>query len=155
MKQKTNKIKAFTLSEMIVVLILTSIVVGLAFSVLTLVQSHMRSINKNYHNTSTLNKLEASLWLDFNKYSQIHFNDLENELKFSSEIDSVTYQFLDSTIIKNIDTFQITLKQKQFFFDGDKKKNGQIDALKLETKKEFQNQQLFIFKHNDANTYMK
>ena len=40
----TSKIQAYTLSEMIVVLILTSIVVGMAFSVLTLVQKHMSGI---------------------------------------------------------------------------------------------------------------
>jgi len=71
--KSTNKIQAFTLSEIIVVLILTTIIVGLAFSVLTLVQKHMRSIQSNFYNTTELKKLETSLWLDFNRYSLFIF----------------------------------------------------------------------------------
>jgi len=127
MKKPNSKIKAFTLSEMIVVLILSSIVVGLAFSVLNLVQKHMMSIQQNYNNTTILNKLETSLWLDFNRYSKIEYNILENELKFSTAMDSVTYQFSDTHIIKGTDTFAVPLQQKQVFFDGEVIISGQID----------------------------
>ncbi|EGV42228.2 type II secretion system protein [Bizionia argentinensis JUB59] len=154
MKKLNSKIKAFTLSEMIVVLILSSIVIGLAFSVLNLVQKHMISIQQNYTNTTKFKKLETSLWLDFNRYSKIEYSSLENELKFSTAIDSVMYQFSDNYIIKGIDTFPVPIQQKQFYFDGEFMEHGQIDAIKLETEKTFQNQQLFIFKNNDANAYM-
>jgi hypothetical protein len=153
--QINNKIKAFTLSEMIVVLILTSIVVGLAFSVLGLVQKQMLAIKSNYNKSLEVNKLETSLWLDFNIYSKIEYNDFENELKFSTVLDSVTYKFLGEKIIKETDTFAISIKQKQFYFDGKILNNGQIDALKLEASKDFQNKQLFVFKQNDANAYIK
>jgi len=154
MKKLNSKIKAFTLSEMIVVLILTSIVVGIAFSVLNLVQKQMMGIQRNYTNAMQLNKLETSLWLDFNRYSKITFDDRENELKFSTAIDSITYQFSDKHIIKGLDTFPIPLQQKQFYFDGEPTERNQIDAIKLEAQKNFQNQQLFIFKINDANAFM-
>lgn len=154
MRRQSSKIKAFTLSEMIVVLILTSIVVGLAFSVLNLVQKHMSSIHQNYTNKTMLNKLETALWLDFNRYSKIEYNNLENELKFTTAIDSVVYQFSEKNIIKGIDTFPVPLQLKEFYFDGERIENGQIDAIKLEAQKELQNQQLFIFKKNDATSYM-
>lgn len=154
MKKLNSKIKAFTLSEMIVVLILTSIVVGIAFSVLNLVQKQMMGIQQNYTNATQLHKLETSLSLDFNRYSKITFDDMENELKFSTAIDSITYQFSDKHIIKGFDTFPIPLQQKQFYFDGEPKEYGQIDAIKLVAQKNFQNQQLFIFKINDANSFM-
>jgi len=149
-----KKIRAFTLSEMIIVLILTSIVVGLAFSVLTLVQKHMYSIQQNYSKTTELNKLETSLWLDFNRYSKVDYNDFEGELKFSSLIDSVSYTFYNERIIKETDTFNIGLQSKLFFFDGEKETNGKTDAIKLVTSKDFQNQVLFIYKKNDASNYM-
>ena len=101
MKHQTNKIKAFTLSEMIIVLILTAIVVGLAFTVLGLVQKHMLSIQKNYNTQTEVKKLETSLWLDFNRFSKIEFDNIENKLKFKTEIDSITYQFFDAKIIKH------------------------------------------------------
>ncbi|SFJ00102.1 PulJ/GspJ family protein [Olleya namhaensis] len=154
MKQN-SKTKAFTLSEMIIVLILTSIVVGLAFSVLSLVQKHMSSIQENYNNTTVLNKLETALWLDFNRYNRIVFDTLENELKFVTALDSVSYKFHENYIIKGQDTFNITLENKVFYFVTETVEDGRIDALKLETTKVLQNQQLFVFKQNDASTFMK
>ena len=149
-----SKIEAFTLSEMIVVLILTSIVIGLAFSVLSLVQKHMHGIQGNFNRNTELNKLEQSLWLDFNRYSKIRFDDRENELHFSTEIDSVIYKFDEKYIIKDSDTFPIHLQNKTMFFVGDIVIKGKVDALKLEASKTFQNQKLFIFKHNDATLFM-
>ncbi|WP_261793702.1 PulJ/GspJ family protein [Psychroserpens burtonensis] len=151
---QNRKLNAFTLSEMIIVLILTSIVVGLAFSVLNLVQKQMFAIQENYNKSLELNKLETSLWLDFNRYSKISYNDIDDELKFSTEMDSVVYQFSNDLIIKERDTFSIQLQNKQMYFDGSPSNNGQIDAIKLETMKEFQNQKLFVYKFNDATLYM-
>ncbi len=150
-----KKIQAFTLSEMIVVLILTSIVVGLAFSVLNLVQKHMYGIQQNYTNNTALNKLETSLWLDFNRYSNISFDALENELKFSTALDSVSYKFKDQYIVKEEDTFKIALQNKLLYFVVNPVEEGNIDAIKLETTKVLQNQQVFIFKPNDAAVFMK
>ena len=149
-----SKIQAFTLSEMIVVLILTSIVVGLAFSVLTLVQKHMYSIQDNFNRNTELNKLEQSLWLDFNRYPKISYDNINDEVVFSSELDSVSYKFKDNYIIKDLDSFPIQLKSKKLFFDGESIFKGKMDALKLETSKEFQNQLLFVYKQNDAAQFM-
>ncbi len=149
-----NKIQAFTLSEMIVVMILTSIVVGLAFSVLTLVQKQMNGIQYNFNQNAELNKLEQSLWLDFNKCSEIEYDDIENELKFYTEIDSISYFFKPDVIIKEKDTFNIQLESKKMFFNGLSTQKGKIDAIKLITIKSFLNQKLFIFKPNDANQFL-
>jgi len=149
-----KKIKAFTISEMLVVLILTAIVVGLAFSVLSLVQKHMASIQKNLNQSTQLNTLETSLWLDFTRYQEVAYNALENELMLSSELDSTSYRFSENYIIKETDTFPIEIKNKEFFFVGEKVGNGKVDAIKIETSKVFQNQQLFIHKQNDASVFM-
>ena len=87
--KSNKKIMAFTLSEMIVVLILTSIVIGLAFSVLNLVQKQMSAIQDNYNKSLELNKLETALWLDFNRYSDIRFNELDNELSAILNVSSI------------------------------------------------------------------
>ncbi len=139
---------------MIIVLILTSIVVGMAFSVLTLVQKHMYSIQQNFNKTAELNKLQVALNLDFNRYSKVNYNDLENELKFLSPIDSINYQFYDEMIIKETDTFNVQLENKNFYFDGENISKGKIDAIKLVTSKDSRNQVLFIYKKNDASNYM-
>lgn len=149
-----KKIEAFTISEMVVVLILTSIVVGLGFTVLNLVQKHMVGIQNNFANSTELNKLEQSLWLDFNRYSKIEYNILNEEIKFKNTVDSVSYAFHEDYIIKELDTFQVQVLNIWFYFDGNSIPSGILDAVKLETSKQFQNQKLFIFKKNDATLFV-
>lgn len=139
---------------MIVVIILTTIVVGMAFSVLTLVQKHMYGIQNNFSKHTEIRKLEQSLWLDFNRYSKITYHDLNNTLVFATAIDSVSYHFTDTSIIKDVDTFNIVPKQKLLFFDGHKTKKGYVDALKIVFPETLQDQMLFISKQNDAVPYV-
>ena len=152
---KPAKISAFTLGEMIVVLIISTIVVGLAFTSLSLIQKQMLSIQTNYDRSMTLNKLETALWLDFNRYNFVEFDNIENELVFSNEIESKTYIFQNEFIIKGKDTFGIKTQYKNLYFQGSATDRGLIDALELETSKEFGNQKLFIFKKNSASAFMK
>jgi prepilin-type N-terminal cleavage/methylation domain-containing protein len=150
---KNNKIQAFTLSEIIVVLILISIVVALAFSVLSLVQKHMRSIEENLKEHTIINKLEVSLSLDFNRFSRINYNDFQQELQFYNEIDTLHYQFNKDYIIKELDTFKIQLQNKHFYFEGEVKQNGDIDAMKL-TVSNNNNKFIFVYKQNDATSFI-
>lgn len=150
-----KKIEAFTISEMIVVLILTSIVVGLAFSILTIVQNHIKAIQKNLDFTIELNKLEQSLNIDFNRYSTIQYDEPNQALILSNEMFSKSYVFKENYIVKDLDTFHIELSKKQFFFDGVEVVNDYIDAVKLTTSKTSQNQTIFVFMQNDATLYME
>ena len=152
--QSIKKINAFTISELSVVLLLTSIVVGLAFTVLGLVQKQMGAMQVNFNNTLELNKLETELWLDFNRYPSIRFNATENRLLLKNELDSVSYTLSESYIIKEQDTFPVQLESKNFYFDGDPVTANTIDAIKLITTKTFQNRTLFIYVNNDATVYM-
>ncbi len=152
--QPLKKIKAFTISELSIVLLLTSIVVGLAFTVLGLVQKQMGVMQVNFNNTLELNKLETQLWLDFNRYPSIRFNASEDELLLKNELDSVSYTLSESYIIKEKDTFPVQLESKYFYFDGKQSTTNSIDAIKLITTKAFQNRALFIYVNNDATSYL-
>lgn len=149
-----QKIQAFTLSEMIVVMILTSMVVGMAFTVLGLVQKHMQTIQDNFSKNTEINKLQQAMWLDFNRYTNIKINKSGDALLFATEINSVTYKFTNTNIIKDKDTFNLICQQKTSYFAGNQVQEGQIDALKLKFSKAFENQVLFVFKQNDAATYV-
>lgn len=153
MRQKT-KIEAFTLGEIIVVLILTSLVVGMAFSVLSLVQKQMTGMQLNYHNQMELRKLETLLNLDFNRYTGITYQEMEQQFHFTSEVDTAEYQLASHHIIKDLDTFKVQTEHIKFFFKGEEVLDGKIDALRIQLSKEFQGQVLFVFKFNDAATFM-
>lgn len=140
---------------MVVVLILTSIIVGMAFSVLTMVQKHMKGIQDNLNKNTELQKLEQSLWLDFNRYSKISYSPFDDELVFSSELSSTRYKFNTGIVIKELDTFDISIENKALFFDGNTTQEGVVDAIKISMSKNSQNQVLFIYKVNDATQFME
>ena len=149
-----SKVKAFTLNEMIIVLIISTIVIGIAFTVLSLVQRNMWAIQGNLKVNTDLNRLEQSLWYDINKYQEIAYSKQNERLVFKSQIDSSVYQFKKDMIIKSKDTFNITIQGKVVYFNGNKTSSSKVDAFKLELPKTYGYQSLFFFKRNDATQFM-
>jgi prepilin-type N-terminal cleavage/methylation domain-containing protein len=150
----TSKIKAFTLNEMLVVLLITAIIVGMAFSVLSLVQRQMHGIEGNYERNTELNLLRQSLWIDFNSFEGIWYESKTNELLFVNELKEVKYQLFEDFIIKDTDTFQVQIKNKELFFRGISQLSGEIDALDFTMSKENGSKRLFVFKKNAATSYI-
>jgi hypothetical protein len=153
MKQH-NKVHAFTLSELSIVLLLSSVVVGLAFTVLGLVQKQMGVIQANFNQTLQVTTLETELWLNFNRYPNISYNSATQTMVLKNELDSVTYIFSESYMIKERDTLSVPIKRKQFYFDGIEVTSNAIDAMKLTTTNAFQQRTLFVYVKNDATVYM-
>jgi len=154
MSRITKKIKAFTLNEMMVVLLITTIVVGMAFAVLNLVQNQMRSIEGNYERNTSLNLLRQSLWVDFNQFDGVWYNAKEEELLFSNELREVKYKLYDDMVVKDIDTFHIAWKRQDFYFKTKTQVSGEIDALDFVTSKENGARRMFVYKKNAATTYL-
>ncbi|MBD0833795.1 PulJ/GspJ family protein [Aestuariibaculum sediminum] len=149
-----KKLNSFTLGEMVVVLIITSIVVGMAFSVLSLVQNQIQSIRENFNNDTELSRLEQSLLIDFNKYSKVEFHADEHKMVLKHELDSVSYQLNESFLIKSEDTFKVSVKNFKLFFDGNGVQEGVLDAIRLETLDSPGNNTLFVYKINDATPFI-
>jgi len=153
---KTNKkLKAFTLSEMMVVLVITVIVVGLAFSVLSLVQKQMGNIAKNYEEKTATNLLRQALWIDFNTYHYVSFNKATNTLRCENELGNMDYVFNGDMLIRNTDTLDISITAKKMYFNGVEQSSGQVDGLLLLTAEEETPRSVFVYKNNAANTYIK
>lgn len=152
--RRLKKISAFTLNEMVVALVLTAIVVGLAFSILSLTQKQMLGIQQNYIKNDVLRQFEQALWVDFNKYHTAIYNDYTNELVLKNEIDSVNYSFKNGFVLKNLDTLKMALAERIFYLDGKQVSEGIIDAIEIITSKESQNPTVFVYKKKDAAYYM-
>ncbi|WP_411032221.1 hypothetical protein [Spongiimicrobium sp. 3-5] len=151
---KLKRIKSFTLSEMIVVLLITTVVVGLAFAVLNLVQKQMDGISANYNKTMEVDRFRQLLWIDFNRFDLVVFNHTTNHLSFTNALETKVYEFYDDKVVKDLDTFRIGLSDKVFYFDNTLRPYGEVDALNLTTTKEYGGQQLFVYKKNAATAYM-
>ncbi|MEO0525917.1 MAG: prepilin-type N-terminal cleavage/methylation domain-containing protein [Bacteroidota bacterium] len=154
MNIEPKKIKAFTLSEMIVVLLITTIVVGMAFAVLNLVQKQMDGISGTYDRGSELNRLRRSLWIDFNRFNSAVHDTRGGQIFFTNELETVTYRFQEVGIIKERDTFHLGPTTYTTYFENVPKSIGEIDALHLRTGKAYGEQQLFVYKNSPAWTYM-
>jgi hypothetical protein len=150
----TRKIKSFTLAELLIVMIITAIVVGMAFSVLRLVQKQIHTIQSNFDKTSTLALFEQKLWQDFNEPHSITYNDQKQLLLMLSEIDTVTYSFQDNYTLRNNDTIPLKLSIQKIFFNGKEIKSGTVDALSISAVKTLPDYEIFVSKQNDITFFM-
>jgi prepilin-type N-terminal cleavage/methylation domain-containing protein len=147
-----TKIKSFTLPELLIVMIITAIVIGMAFSVLRLVQKQIHTIERNFDKTSTLALFEQRLWQDFNELNTIQVH--KETLLLTSEMDTVMYSFQDAYILRNTDTIKLKLVVNDFLFLGKKTKEGTIDAISISGALELPDYEIFVQKKNDVTLFM-
>lgn len=126
-----KKIAAFTLTEVLVVIVVSAIVVGLALSVLNLVQQNFYSIRQNFQATTENQLLKQRLLIDFNRYHTISYNEGTGQVLFKNPVDSVLYKYSDFMLIRDLDTLGNKVKNLTFYYEGVEVKQGQIDAAKL------------------------
>lgn len=154
MKIESKKIKAFSLQEMMVVLLITTIVVGMAFAVLNLVQKQMGGISTIYEVKTTVNQFRQSLWIDFNRYSDIQYNQKTKKLQCSNETGSRYYRIQNENHIVNENNLDIEFESIQFYFNNKEVFYGQIDAVEIKTIKKTGLQEVFVFKKNTPVIYL-
>ncbi|MEM9075579.1 MAG: hypothetical protein AAGC43_01005 [Bacteroidota bacterium] len=144
-----KKALSFTLSEMLVVLLLTLIVVGLAFSVLGLVNKQMSDIEGNYERRTENNLLRQAMSIDFNSTSEIQYSIEWDKLVLQNEMDSIVYLFGDKYIIREGDSLKTNLKVLRVLHQGVQVNEGFVDAIELRSPVD-SSQTFFIFKRNAA-----
>ena len=145
-----TKVKSFTLSEMLVVLIITAIVVGMAFSVLTLVRKQVNILKLNSEEETEIELLKSKLFIDFNSFSEVNYIE-KKQIFFKNEIDSTFYIIRDNFIIENQDTLTTKLYSFQTFYKSNIVTQGRIDAIEIEIEKNKKTKEsIIIFKINDA-----
>lgn len=149
-----KKVKGFTLGEMLVVLLLTTIVVASTFTILQLVQQQMNNIENNYARNTEYNLLRRSLWVDFHQNDGIWYDKATSTLYFKNEIKEVAYQLGKEQIVKGKDTFKLGVKEHQFFFKGNEIDQGEIDALDFSIETKSSSPRLFVFKTNASTSIL-
>ena len=149
MEQNKNKLPSFTLSELLVVLIITAIVIGMAFSVLRLVQREIHAIQTNYDKTSSLVLFEQRLWKEVNQLHDITYSASTETITMVSESDTVLYSFKGNYVLRNADTIALKLKPIQFLFEGKTITEGKVDGIYVSADEEVKGYEIFISKKND------
>ena len=124
-----KKAKAFTLSEVVVTIVITMIVVGMAFSVLRMVQKEMNSAQKELSEKTSKERLELALWIDFNSLPSISYDKGKEKLTLRNQSDSIIYFFQQEYALRdNRDTFYLKIAKKHLYRSGDEVIDGKIDA---------------------------
>ncbi len=147
--KECHKVPAATLAEVLIVLAITTLVVGLAFAALNLVQGQYGRIKRNFEASLEVQTLEQQLWIDFHRHADINYDARNDLLAFSNGEDQVTYRFEKDHIIRNADTLAVENGSGSYYLLGESVTSGAVDALKLTISNKRQ-VELFVFKQNDA-----
>lgn len=138
--------------EILVVMIISTIVISLAFVILGMVQKQISVIKKTIETKENIQQLEHWLWNDFNNFSSISYQD--SQLFFKHEIDSVVYKIDNGYIIRNEDSLLLPLNNIVLYLDGKKVKSGGIDATEVQFNNPYNLSRIFVFSTKDARYYM-
>lgn len=160
MLHQLKKIKAFTLSEVLVSMVLMMIVIGIAMSVLNILYKNLYAIQNNISGQTDLEQLELVLSIDAHRFPLI--TRRKNTITFSNAIDSISYYWikdekLDNDVplihlMRERDTLlsePIAIKSYRF---GKQKTIGVLDALKIELPQH--DMALFIYQPQDVHQNM-
>lgn len=145
---KPKKIKAFTLSEMLVVMATTILILGFCFLILRWTQSYFYTYTSSIENKTIATRTAHHLRMDFNRFENI-FVLSENQFFFYSPLDTVRYQIESEYIIRKKDTVKIKVNDFIFYNRGQKVQVGAIDALDF-TINGYKKQRFFIFQYVSA-----
>lgn len=148
-----RKIQAFTLGELLVVLVISSIVVTLAFLTLSNVQRQVKSINDTFETQQKVIKLERLLMLDLNTRNA-SYDSQKKRIVLTRGKDTVSYQFAESTIIREKDTIALSPAKMLFYLDGELVSSGDIDAIECSFSDLYAQKGFFVFKKKDASHYI-
>lgn len=149
-----KRVAAFTLSELMVVLVVSSIVVTIAFFALNSVQKQIRNIQQTYEKQQEIQFVERLLLGDLNTH-QGYYNDKKNKLVLTSLKDSIHYYFQDHVMVRNKDTIRLQVVSKIFYREGKETKEGYVDAVELQFSNTFSRHSIFVSKMNDAFHYIQ
>ena len=138
---------------MMVVLVITTVVVGMAFAVLNLVQRQIGSIEIIYAIKTDINQLRQSLWIDFSRYDYIAVDQKSNKIMLSNELERRQYEIINGNSIRT-ENLEMEFESIAYYFDNQKVVQGEIDAISIITSKDTGHQEVFVFKQNTPVTYI-
>jgi len=150
----SKKIPAFTLTEMLIVLAISTIVAGLAFTIISLFGRNIHAIENNYSVSTKRNLFEQQITIDFNRYHTISYDNQKDELNLKTPLDSIVYKFDEGVVIRNLDTLLSQKNLKKVYFSGKEIKKGDIDAIEIIFTENQKHTSIFIYKENDATFYL-
>ncbi len=149
------KLKGFTLTEIIVALAISSLVLISGLTVYYLTFKGTFDFQKNASIKISQILFYNRLQIDMEECDLITIVD--NELSCVYEDHSVKYEFSENNIVinsqKNSDTLKFTINNIEFYLDNNTVTDGLINGIKISLN-EFEKNNIVIRKKYDAVTYL-
>jgi prepilin-type N-terminal cleavage/methylation domain-containing protein len=121
---ESKRVKAFTLVEMIVVMLLTAVVIGLAYEVFQVISKSYSSFSAKNERINDVERLEHWLKRDFIRAENITAGG--NKVCMIIGKDTVSYVFTDSVVTRQglrVDAIRIEVKNITTTFQGKEAQN--------------------------------
>ncbi|MGY5351888.1 type II secretion system protein [Wenyingzhuangia sp. IMCC45533] len=153
MEVKTS-IKSFTIIELLVVLLITSIIMGIVFSVHQFVNKQFHEKSLLERSNSNINFLEKKLWREFNN-SICYIGESKFQLNFKKGNLISEFVIEEDFVLINKDTFDLYVENFFFYNKGESVIRGRVDALKLIIPiKNNIKREIFVYKQEDVESLL-
>jgi hypothetical protein len=154
-----TKLAAFTMMELIVVMILSGLIFSMAMLVINIVQEQGRHQERQHEEVLGVEQLSSLLKKDAYASKVIWVEN--QQLFFEYEEHNITYHFNDKNICRSIvttnihtDTFLLPSLSFKTSWQLQNIQNGRVDAIELKTKFFEQDFNIFIQKKYDYKTLL-
>lgn len=155
-----TKLAAFTMVELIAVMVLSGLIFSMAMLVINIVQTQGKHQDQQHKEVLEIEQLSALLKKDAYVSKAIWVE--QQQLFFEFDKHSIIYHFKDENICRSIvhanihtDTFLLPSLRFQASWKLQNIQEGRVDAIELETKFFEQNFTIFIQKKYDYKTLLR
>ena len=149
----TTKLKAFTLYEMLVAMIVSAIVMGITANVFLIVSKQFNSFRLQTDNEIKIRQLHQILINETAWSNVIYIDQYYKKIIFSNDLKKNIISFDNDVVIFKNDTIAENIIFKGYF-ENKEIEDGNIEALKLNYISHNIEKQLFYYKDYDAEFYV-
>lgn len=125
----TTKLKSFTLSEIIVVMVISMIVIGLSYSILSLVNSQMEDIKEINATQTAFHRFHGRIQNDIQTFTDHSLEANGTQLIFKNPIREKIYYFYPDQVISELDTFYLGSYSLTTYLKNTPVNQGAFDAI--------------------------
>lgn len=135
MLRRPLRLEAFTVLELLVVLVVSALLFSMAYAALHAVQRQQRTIERKSAALGQLSRWQAALNADFDAGTVVELaNDQVRCRRPQGEV-SYTYSYADSVLVREqtgvVDTLGLPVRQCTFFWAGEPRTAGLVDEIAL------------------------
>lgn len=148
-----HKITAFSLSELLIAILIAIIVMGFAFFTLRFVHQKFDLFTDRILTNTSFARIEKNIWQDIHHFPSVEL-DHENQLiRFSSPLERVDYHYSNTHIERGGQLILTSPNSLLFYYKGVLVNAGPIDAFELIIYTQEKSLSLFFFLPKSAQLY--